>query len=193
MDFNANNPENVRICDVCGEKPAVAQFRFVAGGVSHDGAVCELCAREAMGAAAVGAANMGSPTAQANRQRAQAAQRGAQTAALDRFGDDLTAEAREGRIDPVIGRDAEVEQVVEILSRRRKNNAALIGEAGVGKTAIAEGLALRSPGTRCRSHSRTCAWSRSTSLGWSPAPSSAAPSSSGSRPCSTRSSRRRAR
>src|SRR6202012_2798583 len=66
-----------------------------------------------------------------------------ETAALDRFGHDLTADAADGSIDPGIGRDAEVEQVIEILSRRRKNNAVLIGEAGVGKTAIAEGLALR--------------------------------------------------
>jgi ATP-dependent Clp protease ATP-binding subunit ClpC len=66
-----------------------------------------------------------------------------QTPALDDFGRDLTAEAKAGRIDPVIGREREVEQVIEALSRRRKNNAALIGEAGVGKTAIAEGLALR--------------------------------------------------
>jgi ATP-dependent Clp protease ATP-binding subunit ClpC len=76
------------------------------------------------------------------RQRRQAPQRSS-TPALDGFGRDLTAEGRAGRIDPVIGREAEIEQVVEALSRRRKNNAALIGEAGVGKTAIAEGLALR--------------------------------------------------
>ncbi|HWT91654.1 MAG TPA: ATP-dependent Clp protease ATP-binding subunit, partial [Solirubrobacteraceae bacterium] len=65
------------------------------------------------------------------------------TPALDEFGRDLTDDARAGRIDPVIGRDAEIEQTVEILARRRKNNAVLIGEAGVGKTAIVEGLALR--------------------------------------------------
>ncbi len=59
------------------------------------------------------------------------------------FGRDLTAEAAAGRIDPVIGRSAEIAETVEILARRRKNNAVLIGEAGVGKTAIAEGLALR--------------------------------------------------
>jgi ATP-dependent Clp protease ATP-binding subunit ClpC len=76
------------------------------------------------------------------RQRSDTASRSS-TPALDRFGRDLTAEARADRIDPVIGREAEIEQVVEALSRRRKNNAALIGEAGVGKTAIAEGLALR--------------------------------------------------
>jgi ATP-dependent Clp protease ATP-binding subunit ClpC len=63
--------------------------------------------------------------------------------ALDEFGRDLTADAAAGRIDPVIGRTEEIEQTVEILARRRKNNAVLIGEAGVGKTAIAEGLALR--------------------------------------------------
>src|SRR5699024_10062858 len=66
-----------------------------------------------------------------------------QTPTLDRYGTDLTARAREGLIDPVIGRDDEVEQTVEILMRRRKNNPVLIGEAGVGKTAIAEGLAVR--------------------------------------------------
>ena len=62
---------------------------------------------------------------------------------LDRFGTDLTQLAREGRIDPVVGRDAEIERVVQILSRRRKNNPILIGEAGVGKSAVVEGLALR--------------------------------------------------
>ena len=62
---------------------------------------------------------------------------------LDRFGTDLTQLAREGRIDPVVGRDTEIERVVQILSRRRKNNPILIGEAGVGKSAIVEGLALR--------------------------------------------------
>ena len=65
------------------------------------------------------------------------------TPTLDEFGRDLTADARDGRIDPVIGRGHEIEQTVEILARRRKNNAVLIGEAGVGKTAIVEGLALR--------------------------------------------------
>src|SRR3954452_3790181 len=63
--------------------------------------------------------------------------------ALEEFGRDLTADAAAGRIDPVIGRTAEIEQTVEILARRRKSNPVLIGEAGVGKTAIVEGLALR--------------------------------------------------
>ena len=62
---------------------------------------------------------------------------------LDKFGTDLTQQARDGRIDPVVGREAEIERVIQILSRRKKNNPILIGEAGVGKSAIVEGLALR--------------------------------------------------
>ncbi len=65
------------------------------------------------------------------------------TPALDEFGVDLTAMARQDRLDPVIGREAEIERVIQILSRRTKNNPVLIGEAGVGKTAIVEGLAQR--------------------------------------------------
>ncbi len=63
--------------------------------------------------------------------------------ALEKYGVDLTARAREGRIDPVIGRDAEIRRVVQVLSRRTKNNPVLIGEPGVGKTAVVEGLAQR--------------------------------------------------
>ncbi|GEB49021.1 ATP-dependent Clp protease ATP-binding subunit [Streptomyces cacaoi] len=62
---------------------------------------------------------------------------------LDKYGRDLTALAREGRIDPVIGRDQQIRQSIEILARRGKNNPVLIGEAGVGKTAVVEGLAQR--------------------------------------------------
>ena len=63
--------------------------------------------------------------------------------ALEKYGVDLTARAREGRIDPVIGRDAEIRRVIQVLSRRTKNNPVLIGEPGVGKTAVVEGLAQR--------------------------------------------------
>jgi len=62
---------------------------------------------------------------------------------LDRFGLDLTRAAAEGKLDPVVGREKEIERVVQILGRRKKNNPVLIGEAGVGKSAIVEGLALR--------------------------------------------------
>ena len=65
---------------------------------------------------------------------------------LDKFGVNLTQMAREGKIDPVVGREQEIERVVQILSRRKKNNPILIGEAGVGKSAIIEGLALRIAG-----------------------------------------------
>jgi len=63
--------------------------------------------------------------------------------ALEKYGQDLTARARDGKIDPVIGRDEEIRRVIQVLSRRTKNNPVLIGEPGVGKTAIVEGLARR--------------------------------------------------
>ena len=63
--------------------------------------------------------------------------------ALEKYARDLTAEARKGKLDPVIGRDEEIRRTLQVLSRRRKNNPVLIGEPGVGKTAIVEGLALR--------------------------------------------------
>ncbi|MGH3852920.1 MAG: ATP-dependent Clp protease ATP-binding subunit [Pseudonocardiaceae bacterium] len=68
---------------------------------------------------------------------------GVSTRLLDRYGRDLTAAARAGRLDPVIGREDEIEQVIEVLSRRTKNNPVLIGDPGVGKTAIVDGIAQR--------------------------------------------------
>ena len=68
---------------------------------------------------------------------------GGPTPALDQFTQDLTAEARAGRIDPIVGRDGEIRQVIDILLRRRQNNPILVGAPGVGKTAVAEGLARR--------------------------------------------------
>ena len=65
------------------------------------------------------------------------------TPTIDQMGIDLTSHARQGKLDPVIGRESEIERVIQILSRRQKNNPALIGEPGVGKTAIAEGLAQK--------------------------------------------------
>ena len=70
-------------------------------------------------------------------------QRNDEDSALKQFAIDLVAEAREGRLDPVIGRDEEIRRVLQILSRRTKNNPILIGEPGTGKTAIVEGLAQR--------------------------------------------------
>lgn len=74
---------------------------------------------------------------------AQKSAKSAQTPTLDQFGRDLTEIAKQGKIDPVIGRQKEIDRVIQILSRRTKNNPCLIGEPGVGKTAIAEGLALK--------------------------------------------------
>jgi ATP-dependent Clp protease ATP-binding subunit ClpC len=83
------------------------------------------------------------PTASAGSSGGQPAQRQSKTPYLDALGTDLTEMAEAGRLDPVIGRSHEIERVIQILSRRTKNNPALIGEPGVGKTAIVEGLAQR--------------------------------------------------
>ena len=66
-----------------------------------------------------------------------------QKSALEKYGIDLTEIAKSGKLDPVIGRDAEIRRVSQVLSRRTKNNPVLIGEPGVGKTAVVEGLAQR--------------------------------------------------
>src|SRR5678810_37354 len=87
----------------------------------------------------------GGPSASAGAQPQQAAPKGekkSKTPALDHFCRDLTQLAAEGQLDPTIGRAKEIERVMEILARRKKNNPVLIGEPGVGKTAIVEGLAL---------------------------------------------------
>ena len=93
-----------------------------------------------------GSAPAGSPAAadRAQGEGAEAAPAGAsRTPALDQFTTNLTQRAHDGKIDPVIGRDPEIRQAIDILMRRRQNNPILTGEAGVGKTAVVEGLALR--------------------------------------------------
>jgi ATP-dependent Clp protease ATP-binding subunit ClpC len=118
-------------CQACGERPGVIRV-MVSSSVDRASAfLCEECANALRREVQAG----GKPQLPDSKHSA--------TPSLDEFGRDLTAEAREGRIDPVIGRDEEIAQTIEILARRRKNNAVLIGEAGVGKTAIVEGLALR--------------------------------------------------
>src|SRR4051812_47569530 len=148
MENPAYNSREPRLCDICGERPAAVEVLFTAGGGGRSGSVCERCARQAMAAQGTNPFGGNSPfgpfgpTGVATQERKETRRR-SETPALDEFGRDLTSEAREGRIDPVIGREGEIEQTVEILARRRKNNAVLIGEPGVGKTAIAEGLARR--------------------------------------------------
>ncbi len=86
----------------------------------------------------------GSPPRQgAQKPRGDKSSRKSDTPALDKFGYDMTKAAAEGRLDPVVGREKEIERLAQILSRRKKNNPVLIGEPGVGKSAIVEGLALR--------------------------------------------------
>jgi ATP-dependent Clp protease ATP-binding subunit ClpC len=147
-------------CSICAERPGTLQMVVQTESGRQGAVMCESCARDLMegfgqagfGPAAGNGAGPGVPMGQpvfggagAQQTRAQATrqQDASKTPALDEFGRDLTRDAGDGRIDPVIGRDAEIAQTVEILARRRKNNAVLIGEAGVGKTAIVEGLALR--------------------------------------------------
>ncbi|MCP2325971.1 ATP-dependent Clp protease ATP-binding subunit ClpB [Hamadaea flava] len=83
------------------------------------------------------------PTIRGGERRVTSPDPEQQYQALEKYGMDLTARAREGKVDPVIGRDAEIRRVIQVLSRRTKNNPVLIGEPGVGKTAIVEGLAQR--------------------------------------------------
>lgn len=86
----------------------------------------------------------GGPTGpQQSRESARPGAEKSRTPVLDNFGRDLTKMAEDGKLDPIVGREKEIERVAQILSRRKKNNPILIGEPGVGKTAIAEGLALR--------------------------------------------------
>ncbi len=86
--------------------------------------------------------NNGDRQGKAEKSREQRSATG-DTPVLDKFGNDMTRAAEEGRLDPVVGREVEIERLAQILSRRKKNNPVLIGEPGVGKSAIVEGLALR--------------------------------------------------
>ena len=89
-----------------------------------------------------GGSNSGSSGSSSGSSTAKAGEK-SKTPVLDNFGRDLTKIAEQGKLDPIVGREKEIERVAQILSRRKKNNPILIGEPGVGKTAIAEGLALR--------------------------------------------------
>ncbi|EKE00416.1 MAG: hypothetical protein ACD_22C00028G0004, partial [uncultured bacterium] len=106
------------ICQRCGQRPAVITTQKIVDGKQVYLALCEVCHNELM-------------------KEAQG------TSKLDKFGRDLTKLAKDGKLDPVIGRKDEIERVIHILSRRTKNNPVLIGDPGVGKTAIAEGLAQK--------------------------------------------------
>lgn len=139
-------------CEVCGKQPAIA----------YDGEkrICAACARRnaalpLLGATLAAAGLLAGSAILAERLRREGSSgtspvdefsrrlRGANTPTLATFSRNLTELAREGKLDPVIGRDSEIERVISILARRSKNNPVLVGEPGVGKTAIVEGLAQR--------------------------------------------------
>src|SRR3954470_23850410 len=128
--------DGIAVCAACGRRPGTMRVVVATRTGPTPMSLCERCAQQLMASGAAMA-----PADAPGRGRTGEPE--SKTPALDEFGRDLTDEAREGRIDPVIGRDEEIEQTVEILARRRKNNAVLIGEPGVGKTAIVEGLARR--------------------------------------------------
>lgn len=114
------------IAAILREPGCTAAKYLAAFGCDCDALFCDVCAA---------GQSFSAEFSSRERQRTQ------KTPALDKFSRDLTKLAREGAIDPVIGRDKELSRVVQILSRRTKNNPCLIGEAGVGKTAVAEGVA----------------------------------------------------
>jgi ATP-dependent Clp protease ATP-binding subunit ClpC len=107
------------LCQRCGQRPARIPVTRIVDGQPVYMALCEVCYKEI------------------SEETTKAASK------LDKFGRDLTELAREGKLDPVIGRKDEIERVIHILSRRTKNNPVLIGDPGVGKTAIVEGLAQK--------------------------------------------------
>jgi len=107
------------VCHRCGQRQAVISTNKIVDGKQIYIALCEKCYKETQENNSIN------------------------TSQLDKFGRDLTQLAKDGKLDPVIGRQTEVERVIHILSRRTKNNPVLIGEPGVGKTAVVEGLAQR--------------------------------------------------
>ena len=106
---------------------------------------------------------------------------GGKTPHLDQYTVNLTANAKAGKIDPVLGRDAEVRQMIDILMRRRQNNPILTGEAGVGKTAVVEGFANRVAEGDVPPALKACTSTRSTSRSCRPAPASRVSSKTASR------------
>lgn len=157
------------ICQNCQERPAAIHLYTKINGQSKEIALCEKCYKELKASNnspmdgfdnwfnvltnnptnekqddPFGSMNnlFGSNPFGANQQNnEQRPSQGKRKGLLDQFGTDLTDLAKKGKIDPVIGRDKEIARVIEILNRRTKNNPVLIGEAGVGKTAVVEGLA----------------------------------------------------
>ena len=129
--------DSLQIARATGSSSITPQHMLFALAVNADSAVGQLLNGSGITPQALRrTAGAPSPTAQGETEPSP-------TPTLDEFGTDMTASAREGRLDPVVGREDEVEQCIEVLARRRKNNPVLIGDPGVGKTAIVEGIAQR--------------------------------------------------
>ncbi len=147
-------------CERCQKNPASVRVDQIVNGRREQHYLCQQCVTELMGAMNSmgdldGQPDAGAPFGfSANNKSANAAggvntataertAKNSKTPTLDEFGRDLTAEAAEGKLDPAAGRQRELRRVITVLGRRQKNNPVLIGEPGVGKTAIVEGLARR--------------------------------------------------
>ncbi|MFB1081305.1 AAA family ATPase [Jeotgalibacillus sp. JSM ZJ347] len=130
------------ICQKCQSKPANIQFRVQLNDQVQDFHLCSACYKEERSKLHAAMNKKGNDQFQPFEQVKQEPETG-QEGLLEEYGRNLTNLAGAGLIDPVIGRDAEIEQMIEILNRRNKNNPVLIGEPGIGKTAAAEGLALK--------------------------------------------------
>src|SRR5271155_402686 len=150
------------MCEACGLRPATVRDFTLRSGTWVEAEVCEVCTRRRrttvmplLGSAfAAMALAVGTTYAIDRLQRGEremppadprewAKRLRSTTPTLGTYSRDLTAAARSGELDPVVGRDVEIERVVAILARRSKNNPVLVGEPGVGKTAVVEGLAQR--------------------------------------------------
>jgi ATP-dependent Clp protease ATP-binding subunit ClpC len=146
------------ICERCKNNPANVRLdQQTPDGKHEQHYFCQSCAQELVGEQAgfpfgnvlgnvfgnAGRAPGGTPGGNTNTMTAERAPAQSKTPALDHFGRDLTREAEEGNLDPTAGREREVRRVITVLARRQKNNPVLIGEPGVGKTAIVEGIARR--------------------------------------------------
>src|SRR6185312_15631482 len=150
-------------CERCQKNPARVRVDEIVNGRRVQHYLCQQCVEELMSAmgqmgdldgqgmpegapSAFGfASNNGNPASAGSRNTATAERQASnsKTPTLDQYGRDLTNEAAEGKLDPAAGRQRELKRVITVLGRRQKNNPVLIGEPGVGKTAIVEGLARR--------------------------------------------------
>src|SRR5579884_4196371 len=137
-------------CERCQSREAQVRLEQLVNGRREPHFFCSQCADEIMRGAIGAAASSGpnifgydaAPRSGRDTQTATQAPPG-KTPALDQFGRDLTAEAAAGKLDPTASRDREIRRVITVLCRRQKNNPVLIGEPGVGKTAVVEGIAAR--------------------------------------------------